>query len=53
MENLLNQCEAIVNYVSEMNLTGNLNSQEYETFIDNYEKITDIIKNEIQLAVFT
>ena len=27
-----------------MNLTENLNSQEYETFIDNYEKITDIIK---------
>ena len=53
MENLLNQCEAIVNYVSEMNLTENLNSQEYETFIDNYEKITDIIKSEIQLAVFT
>lgn len=53
MENLLNQSEAIVNYVSKMNLTENLDSQEYETFIDNYEKIMDIIKNEIQLAVFT
>ena len=53
LENMLNQCENMIDYVSEMALTDNLNSQEYESFLENYKKIHEIIRNEIQVAVFT